>query len=202
LAPNGEKLTHFEQLDFNALYAGMQARNLPTTPGVKWTKSGDHFKKSVMADGVSFPAIQWLYYLQASAPYLTKSDGGRAVIDHGYHQGEAFVGVDKVDGYCKVEGKVYILEFLGCYYHGCKCQEVPDLGARYKWETKKRRLEKAGTLIFIWECHWEIFKADDPTIIPTITHFPRILYDVENLSDLPELIKSDQFFGFIHCDLW
>ena len=84
------------QLDFNALYGGMQKLKMPTTPGIKWTKDGKWFKKSTMKHDVSLVSLQWLYYIQATAPYLTKPDGTRHVIQHGYHQGEhKFDGIRK-----------------------------------------------------------------------------------------------------------
>ena len=66
----------------------MQKLRMPTTPGIRWMKQGNGFVKSSMKSGVSFGAIQWLYYLQATAPYLMKADGTRAIIEHGYHHGE------------------------------------------------------------------------------------------------------------------
>lgn len=87
-APNGEKFTHFEQLDFNALYGGMQKLQMPTTPGIKWTFKNNHFEKGTMRSGVSYGSLQWLYYLQATADYLKNFDGTRTTIEHEYHHGE------------------------------------------------------------------------------------------------------------------
>jgi len=84
------------QLDFNALYAGMQKLRMPTTPGILWRKKGDGFEKMSMKHDVSYPQIQWLNYIQATAPYLTQEDGSRAIIEHGFHHGEVSVeGVGK-----------------------------------------------------------------------------------------------------------
>ena len=200
-APNGEKLSHFEQLDFNSLYGAMQMRRLPTTPGILWKLTGKQFKKSIMADQTSLPAVQWIYYLQATAPYLTKKDGTRGIIQQAYHQGEKRLGWDKVDGYCVVDGVEYIFEFWGCFHHGCKCQKNPNLEAREKTMMKEARLKRLGTLISCWECNWYEILAIDPTITPTITHFPHILKVNESEQELIEHIKDGSFFGFIEADL-
>ena len=202
-APNGEKLSHFEQLDFNALYGGMQMKRLPTTPGILWTLNGQTFKKAVMADQTSLCAVQWLYYLQATAPYLKQKDGTRAIIHHAYHQGEKRMGWDKVDGHAQVDKKIYIFEMLGCYFHGCKCQENPNLDAREKWLVKQARLKRVGTVISVWECDWHCMMAIDSTIGLTSTHFPHILKDnEENEATLINHIKDGSFYGFVLCDLW
>lgn len=66
----------------------MQKLRMPTTPGILWRKKGNGFEKMSMRHGVSFPQIQWLNYIQATAPYLTNDDGSRAIIEHGYYHGE------------------------------------------------------------------------------------------------------------------
>jgi len=84
------------QLDFNALYAGMQKLRMPTTPGVLWRKEGNKFVKGSMKQDVSYPHLQWINYLQATMPYLDRPDGTRALIEHGYYRGEYEVeGVGK-----------------------------------------------------------------------------------------------------------
>jgi len=66
----------------------MQKLRMPTTPGIIWRKKGNGFEKGSMKHDVSYPQIQWLNYIQATAPYLTKEDGSRAIIEHGFHHGE------------------------------------------------------------------------------------------------------------------
>jgi len=188
--------------DFNALYGGMQSRRLPTTPGVRWNRSGTTFTKAVMADGTSFAAVQWLAYLQATARYLKLATGEVVTMHHKYHQGEVKVRGDEVDGYCEVGGRVYIFEFNGCHWHGCKCQNAPNLEKRAIWERKRGRLEKIGTLIQIWECEWEEYKALNPQISEIDTLFPRIMRRSESEVDLVNAIRDGSFFGFVHCDLW
>ena len=201
---NNEPYTYFTQLDFNALYGAMQAKLLPTTPGIRWTRKGGMFQKSVMADGVSYVSLQWLYYIQASATFLTALDGTRSVIHHKYHQGEVTLDGDQVDGYAKVDEKVYILEFLGCYHHGCICQDELARNAqkRSQWEKKRTRLEKYGTLITCWECEWDSFKSLNCKVSNIVTHFPMILQRRATESTLINAIRRREFFGFILCDLF
>jgi hypothetical protein len=43
----------------------------------------------------------------------------------------------RVDGYCAKTRTVY--EFLGCYYHGCKCQPFRDVKTLTSIETLAER---------------------------------------------------------------
>jgi len=46
----------------------------------------------------------------------------------------------RVDGYCAETRTVY--EFLGCYYHGCKCQPFRDVKTLTNGETLAERYEQ------------------------------------------------------------
>jgi len=84
-----------------------------------------------------------------------------------------------VDGYCAETQTIY--EFLGCYYHGCKCQPLRDvktlangetLAERYK-QTMARieQLKSAGYTVKVqWECEFE--RADDLRTHPIVRHVP------------------------------
>ena len=97
--------------------------------------------------------------------------------------------------------KKYLYEFLVCHFHGCECQAEPDWNAREKWCNKRERLEKLGTVIYMWECDWNRMLMDT-TVTNTRTHFPRIMNRSESDADLVQAVKDGSFFGFIHCDLW
>ena len=73
-----------------------------------------------------------------------------------------------VDGYCAETRTVY--EFLGCYYHGCKCQPFRNvkpltsgkaLAERYERTLARiEQLKRAGYNVKVqWECEFE--EADD-----------------------------------------
>jgi hypothetical protein len=74
----------------------------------------------------------------------------------------------RVDGYCAETPTVY--EFLGCYYHGCKCQPFRDVKTLTSGETLAERYEQTLARIeqlksacynvrVQWECEFE--GADD-----------------------------------------
>jgi len=86
---------------------------MPTTPGIKWEKNGNYFIKNTMRSDVSFVSLQWLYYIQATAPYLTKQDGTRAVIEHGYHHGE--IHLDGIGKIYFIHKYVYIHVYIRIY---------------------------------------------------------------------------------------
>jgi len=73
-----------------------------------------------------------------------------------------------VDGYCAETRTIY--EFLGCYYHGCKCQPFRDVKTMASGETLAERFEQTLARIeqlksadynvkVVWECGFE--GADD-----------------------------------------
>ena len=69
------------------MYLWSQTQNMPLTPGILWTKSGNKFNKAVMMDGVSFGQLQWIYVVQQS-DFVLNNDGSRILIEHAYHRGE------------------------------------------------------------------------------------------------------------------
>ena len=166
-----------------------------------------------MTSGASYKSMQWLYYLQATSPLLSSTSGNRMTIQHKYNHGEKLIqngdNDDLVDGYCVVDGQVYIYEFLGCFWHYCSCQtpktaEDRALGEKryFAWLYKKRRLERNGQLITIWECEWDHALKTNPGMLETKTHFPGIMHQKVSDDVLLESVRNETFFGFIHCDLW
>ena len=83
-----------------------------------------------------------------------------------------------VDGYCAETRTIY--EFLGCYYHDCKCQPLRDVKRLTSGETAERyeqtlarieQLKSAGYSVKIqWECEFE--GADDLRTHPIVRHVP------------------------------
>ena len=85
-----------------------------------------------------------------------------------------------VDGYCAETRTIY--EFLGCYYHGCKCQPFRDVKTLASGETLAERYEqtmarielltRAGYTVKVqWECEFEGV-ADDLRAHPVVRHTP------------------------------
>jgi len=85
-----------------------------------------------------------------------------------------------VDSYCAETRTIY--EFLGSYYHGCKCQPFRDAKSLASGETLAERyeetlarielLKRAGHTVKVqWECEFEGF-ADDLRAHPIVRHAP------------------------------
>jgi len=85
-----------------------------------------------------------------------------------------------VDGYCAETRTIY--EFLGCYYHGCKCQPFLDVKTLASGETLAERYEQTLARIELltratynvklqWECEFEGV-ADDLRAHPIVRHTP------------------------------
>jgi len=84
-----------------------------------------------------------------------------------------------VDGYCAETRTIY--GFLGCYYHGCKCQPFRDvktlangdtLAERYEQTmARMEQLKSAGYTVKVqWKCEFE--GADDLQRHPIVRHAP------------------------------
>lgn len=201
-APNGDRFTHLIQLDFNSLYGCMQRKQLPTTPGVLWTRyTKTRLKKSVMCTDASLKAMQWLFYEQTTDESLKKRDGTKLIIHHKYHHGEKRIDGDLVDGYLQMEdGTIHIYEFLGCYYHGGCCKRIKnELQTIQRWTDKKQRLEKHGKLHVMRECEWDSIHQ---AIGSVPTRFPRIMKSIDTDEALLKGIQDGSLYGFIQCDVW
>jgi len=85
-----------------------------------------------------------------------------------------------VDSYCAETRTIY--EFLGCYYHGCKCQPFRDVKTLASGETVVERYEQTLALIVLltragytvkvqWECEFEGV-AEDLRAHPIVRHVP------------------------------
>lgn len=102
-------------------------------------------------------ACQWLSYL---------AHRDNINIQHGRNKGEKQIGQYKVDGFYEHNGQEIVLEFHGCFWHGCpNCyskstinpvveMSMADLYARTL--EKKQYLEQEGyTYHSIWECDFK-----------------------------------------------
>ena len=206
-APNGQPFRAGHGIDFNGMYNGCQAENLPTTPGIRWLKEGSKYRKSIMASGTSLAAQKWLYYMQETD--LAKDNSGKKIqIQHKYFRGEYHVqrssgkGTWYVDGYFVKNDVPHFLEFHGCKFHPGCCvpnNEIEKASQKeYIWAMKKRDLQSMGKLIVKRECEWtRELKA--MTTKPE-TEMARIL-ESDNESSLLNAIKSDSIYGFAVCDV-
>ena len=63
-------------------------------------------------------------------------------------------------------------------------------------------MERRGQLIYMWECDWELYMADNPEIEDIETQFPNVMKREQTEIGLINQIKEGSFFGYVHCDLW
>ena len=220
IAPNGHPFVAGISFDFNGMYNGCQAENQPTTPGIRWIKEGNGYRKSIMTNGTSLAAQKWLYYIQETD--LAKDGTGKKIqIQHKYFRGEHQVkrgngfGTWSVDGYFEKNGVSYFLEFhgkstninlsnihLGCKYHPGCCvpnSEIHKASQKeYIWANKKRDLESKGKLIVKRECVWKR-ELSNMSVRPQ-TQMARIL-ERDDQKTLLEAIRTDSIYGFAVCDV-
>ncbi|CAG5104401.1 Oidioi.mRNA.OKI2018_I69.chr1.g1235.t1.cds [Oikopleura dioica] len=196
-APNGDRFTKITFLDFNALYLYAQNQEMPTTPGIRWIREGDSFRKQIMAKGNSLVALEWLTYIDEYSDLLVSKNGERVPLQHQYYRGEFQVFDWTIDGYACVDEKKYFFEFLGCFFHSC-CPYCKPGEADENWERKKNVLMERGTLVFIHECVWKRKKQQN--IRMRSRHWGK-MYQQHTEGDLLDEIKNDQVFGFIVADV-
>lgn len=132
-------------------------------------------------------AYEWLaYYAYARGIH----------IQHGRNGGEKQIGPYKVDGYYELDGEKVVLEFHGCFWHGCpKCfskatvNPVSDMkmGDLYiRTMEKKQFIEAHGyTYTSIWECDFNQELENDP----------KMKQYIQSLELISPLEPRDAFFG-------
>ena len=98
------------------MYLWCKTQDMPLGPGVKWTKFGNRFRKSIMTYQQSLGQVQWLQYLQESSLCLDNS-GNRIQMEYGYYQGETEYDNLKPDGYMVKDGEQHFFEYLGNMDH-------------------------------------------------------------------------------------
>ena len=110
IAPNGNPFTSIAFFDVNSMYLDSFMKDLPLTPGLRWTKSrGNYFNKVHLSFGTSFKSLQYLYWLEQDL----KMKGYDGVLQHAYHRGEKYLKGFKVDAYAVIDGTEVVYEFHG-----------------------------------------------------------------------------------------
>ena len=109
--------------DINAMYPATYREDMPCGRGFEWTlgNNGIFYKKLMCDKNISLSSIQWIASMENDSRFVDRS-GKRCKIKYGWNAEEVKLGSYFVDGYCKVDDKEYVLEYDGCYFHGCdKC---------------------------------------------------------------------------------
>ncbi len=122
----------------------------------------------------STPSIQWLEYIKASK---------NVNVHHALNHGEVKFGPYHVDGYYEFNDDRIALEFLGCFWHGCKCRfnpnelnpvsKLPFGVLRRQSDNKLNVLRNTYNLkvVTIWECMWEKAKQNDPDVMTFMSNY-------------------------------
>jgi hypothetical protein len=135
----------------------------------------------------SIMAYQWMSYL---------ANKTKINIQHGRNLGEKQIGPYKVDGYYERDDEEVVLEFHGCFWHGCpKCfskktmNPVTDTTMDELYSRtmeKKDFIEKQG---FKYECKWECdFKQE-------LKQNDEMKDYIQTLELVSPLEPRDAFFG-------
>jgi G:T-mismatch repair DNA endonuclease (very short patch repair protein) len=138
-----------------------------------------------MADRQSIEAIQWLAYIVRTKHDLMCAANGREV---------RLAGLPnlKVDGYSPSTNEVF--EYLGCFWHGCRClpyrhKSLGDNGDTLlgRYEETMARLQKikdAGyNVVTIWGCEFRKMLRDTPGLENELRSHPYVQYAPLNIRD-------------------
>ena len=113
-------------------------------------------------------SYQWLSWVAATEGKF---------IEHSFNVGERRLTPRNlpVDGFCQETNEV--LEFLGCFWHGCLCQPQDGINPlngktfqelRRKTKEKIKLLEECGFHVrFIWECQWKQLSLEKDVVLFT-----------------------------------
>ena len=100
------------------MYVSTFNKKMPCGRGFEWTNLGNgQFKKKMMAPkSCSLASVQWLDWMNQTDERFIDSNGVRQRIRHGWNASEVVIENYPVDGFVKVDGVTFILQFDGCYW--------------------------------------------------------------------------------------
>ncbi len=139
-------------------------------------------------------------------PFLTNTDGSRAIIQTKYHRGEKSLWNSQqqsnawpVDGFAETDHGCKVYEFMGDAWHA-GCPHCQPNQTNQTWARKRMDIVNAGhQLEVIWECQWNRMlpnvKYHDTPLIPDI------LNTTQTEQDILDGIKSGRLYGYILCDV-
>ena len=137
------------------------------------------------SDKQSVMAYQWLHYLAKNLR-----------IQHGRNVGEKYIGPYKVDGYYESETERTVLEFHGCFWHGCPTcfakttinpvVQLPMSELYAQTMERKQYIESEGyAYVCIWECE---FKQELESNAAMKNY-------IDKLEFVTPLVPRDAFYG-------
>ena len=182
--------------DANGLYAWCLLQEMPVGH-FRVRRKENNFQLDVEPKWMG--AKEWLDW---------KSHESGMKIETAYNGKEHSVLTYKVDGFCRDTNT--ILEFHGCWYHGCNCiatKNVKDhellLKRRRRTQSRTNTLRSLGyTVIEVYECEWKRMKMQDERVKTYLKSITSTLFKQDTTtSDITDLVKNNQFFGAIECDV-
>ena len=194
----GQKWRKISFFDINAQYPSTFKKKFPCGLGFEWENfNGVLYKKLMTTKKISLGSIEWLDFVQQTDLNLVDKFGDRKRIISGWGSQEMKIGPYYVDGYAKVDGKIFIFEYDGCFFHGCKiCQKS---GLRRNDCERISFLEKTGAkIIRMQECIW-LSQKTKLTWIPKIS--PIVSLRKINESQMINLFEKNLLYGFAVIDI-
>lgn len=190
-------------LDKNMLYPFCMQGRMPTGFAIRYLPNKDFTVFSIKKTEPKFgrSCLEWLTWMS----YTMKIP-----IHHQYKGKEVRRGLKWVplDGYYRDRetGQVWAFQFHGCLWHGCTCIAGESSERAKRAERTARVTEYLQSLgdhvVSIYECEWKAMRIrpDVKAVIDTLPNrkYPRQITDKK----LIEMVREDQFFGFLEVDIF
>lgn len=91
-----------------------------------------------------------------------------------------FADIGKVDGYFPERN--LIIEYHGCYYHGCGCQKTRNIQAYRETIKRDQKIRDSGfELHSIWECSFDTYLNDHKEAHIALLHGLSIEFNISDL---------------------
>ena len=180
------------------MYVSTYKEDMPVGRGFEWTPTDNgKFKRRMMAPPTfSVACVQWMDFM-SNDPRFVDKNGVRQKIQHAWSNKEVSIGKYQVDGYVKVDNKVYILEFDGCYWHGCS---ICLTAAKSNDKARDAFLGHHGEIIRMLGCVWarklRSGRLPEPKISPFL-FMNKPITEEQILSN----IKNGTVTGFVVVDI-
>ena len=123
-------------------------RDQPCGPGIQWVLKAEnqrYFIKKSMCQSTSLGEFRYIMMLQYTDSRFYSADGQMVQIQHSYFRGQQKICGLNIDGFAVVDGKSFLIEYMGCYHHnvcphvGCKFNATYDEEKleEYEWHVKQ-----------------------------------------------------------------
>ena len=202
--PNGKPYEILRSLDFNALYAFSMKKALPTGMPFFYRRNKMDtfdFEFAGSPHGWSKECLEWLSYMSVD-PRFKKSDSEQYMM-HSAVTGEYEIDINgkkyRVDGVVKTPGRMFLLEFFGCFYHRCSfCKIQSKEDTTITDQSKLTALQSVGKVIMIRSCQWKRLKAKWDKTSPYSQFFNQT--NIKE-TEILKAVESERWFGILEVDI-